>query len=171
MMLGDILHVAIRTADLRTTVGFYCDALGLKEVVRPAGLRFPGAWLALPHAGDKAVIHVYALQAAQKHNDQVVADIEQGSVDHVAFRARGFAAYRTRLQELGLTFREQHLDGGTIWQLFVHDPNGVKLELSFNQSEETDLPVSISDTHRYVASEDFYDPSEYERFDIVKASD
>ncbi|BFG80838.1 VOC family protein [Paraburkholderia terrae] len=170
MMLGDILHVAIRTVDLGTTVGFYCDALGLKEVVRPAGLRFPGAWLALPHAGDKAVVHVYALTAAEKANDQIATDNEKGSVDHVAFRGRGFTAYRTRLRELGLTFREQHLNESTIWQIFVHDPNGVKVELSFNQSEETDLPVSISDTYRYVASERFFNPSEYARFDPVKAS-
>lgn len=164
MMIGDIFHVAIRAADLGTTVGFYCNALGFKQLARPAGLNFPGAWLALPHASEKAVLHVYAQTAATDRFGQVATDNERGTVDHVAFRAGGFVDYRSHLSGLGLTFREQHLNESSIWQIFVHDPNGVKIELSFSQSEECDFPVSIPESRRYSANERFFNPGEYTRF-------
>lgn len=163
MIIGDIFHVAIRASDLGTTIGFYRDALGLIEMPRAAGLTFSGAWLALPESG-KAVLHVYAQSAAIGKNGLIATDNDRGAVDHVAFRARGFSTYRDRFVRLGLTFREQHLSGSPIWQLFVHDPNGIKLELSFSEVEETDLLPALAPDLVYAASERFFSSTEYTQF-------
>lgn len=166
-MIGDIFHVAIRAVDLDATVGFYCEALGFRRVLRPAGLKFPGAWLAAPHAKDEAILHVYAKTSASGLAGSASPDSERGNVDHIAFRAQGFIRYQTHLRELGLTVREQHLNGNQIWQMFVHDPNGIKLELSFNQTNEPELPVDIPTQLRYIPNESFFDSAEYTQFKSV----
>ncbi len=45
--------------------------------------------------------------------------------------------------------------------MFVHDPSGLKLELSFDQAQETDLPVPIPESLRYRAAERWFDPAPY----------
>ncbi|MBC8641361.1 VOC family protein [Caballeronia sp. EK] len=163
MIIGNIFHIAIRASDLDTTVGFYRDALGLVEVSRPGGLAFSGAWMGLPPGGS-AVLHVYSERAAAGVTGTIATDNDRGAVDHVAFHARGYSGYRDRLVRLGLSFREQHLSGSAVWQLFVHDPNGIKLELSFNEAEEAELLPAIEPGLTYSASERFFSPSEYSQF-------
>ncbi|WP_185641027.1 MULTISPECIES: VOC family protein [unclassified Burkholderia] len=164
MTIGNIGHVAIRAIDLDTTVAFYRDALGFVPVPRPGSLTSMGAWLAAPGTRESAVLHVYGGRAAADECGQVSTDNARGTVDHIAFQANGLGWYRVHFERLDLTFKEQNLDDGPIWQLFVHDPNGIKLELSFRRATEIDFPISIPTQRRYTASERFFDPCEYERF-------
>lgn len=163
MTIGDPLHIAIRAIDLEVTIAFYRDALGLIELPRPAALSFPGAWIGSP-TSKTALIHVYANEAAAYSCNVDDLDNERGRVDHIAFGARGFSAYRDRLTQLGLSFREQHLNGSPLWQLFVHDPNGLKIELSFNEAEEPNLLPALFPGLKYSQSERFFDQSEYVQF-------
>jgi hypothetical protein len=48
-----------------------------------------------------------------------------------------------------------------LWQLFVYDPNGVQLELTFEGSVEGDALPDMSPGRAYVAGNDFYDVSSY----------
>ena len=154
-----LFHTAIRTADLELTIAFYTRVLGLEEVARPPTLKFPGAWLAVP--GGDAIIHVYAGDAARDAQGAIAADNEAGVVDHLALRARGFTNYRRVFEAHGLAWREQNRAGEPVWQMFVHDPSGLKLELSFDQAQEPDLPVPIPESLRYRAAERWFDPAPY----------
>lgn len=162
MMIGGIFHCAIRTADLESTLHFYKHALGLKEVPRPAGLTFPGAWLAVPNAVGQAILHVYAGSAAAGKDGDAPVDNERGAVDHISLLAQGFTRFRAQFEKLGISSREQNQNGGTNWQMFIHDPNGIKVELTFDQAAEPELPVPIVAERRYKASERFFNPAEYE---------
>ena len=161
MLISGLFHVAIRTADLDKTVSFYTNVLGLKEVPRPANLTFPGAWLAVPNATGQVIVHVYAGSAAKDIEGRAPANNEAGAVDHISLMAQGYLKYRARFQTLGISAREQNPKGGANWQMFVHDPNGIKIELTFDQAAEPDLPVPIEAERRYEASERFFNPKEY----------
>jgi catechol 2,3-dioxygenase-like lactoylglutathione lyase family enzyme len=163
-----LFHTAIRTADLELTIAFYTRVLGLEEVARPASLVFPGAWLAVP--GGDAIIHVYAGDAARGAGGVIAADNESGVVDHLAMRARGFTAYRRVFEAHGLAWREQNRPGEAVWQMFVHDPSGLKLELSFDQAQEPDLPVPIPTERRYRAAERWFDPAPYAALKRLQAA-
>ena len=59
MLVTGLFHCAIKTNDLKATVGFYTRVLGLREVARP-DFGYPGAWLACPAPGGDAIVHIYA---------------------------------------------------------------------------------------------------------------
>ena len=55
-----------------------------------------------------------------------------------------------------LDWREFLVPGTTLWQLFVYDPSGVQLELTFEGSAEAGPPPDMSEGRRYVAGESFF---------------
>ena len=159
MKLNGLAHLAIRTADLDKTLNFYTHIMGFVEVPRPSGLSFPGAWLALPGHESSAILHFYAGSAAAGPQGDIPADNEDGVADHLALSASGFIDFRDRFIQHGVAWRAQHLQGSTTWQMFVHDPNGLKIELAFNQQHEEGLPVDIPEANRYRAAERFFGPT------------
>lgn len=50
------------------------------------------------------------------------------------------------------------------WQLFVHDPNGVQLELTFHAAAEPQAEPVIAPALRYAARERWFDPAPYRQF-------
>jgi catechol 2,3-dioxygenase-like lactoylglutathione lyase family enzyme len=58
-----------------------------------------------------------------------------GLLDHIAFSANGLAAMRARLTAHGVAFQERLVprDGQT--QIFLHDPNGIAVELNYAPGE------------------------------------
>ena len=129
MELLDIQHVAIRTDDLEATNRFYTEVLGMTVADRPP-FSFPGSWLQMGHT----MIHVMAGSAATDQD----GNFHRGSaaVDHLAFGAKGFDRYKARFQELGLDWRENGIPSAGLWQLFVHDPSGILVELNFDIASE-----------------------------------
>ena len=73
-----------------------------------------------------------AVEALQHVNIRC-ADVEcpprGGAVDHVVFGATGVDATTAALRAAGIAFTARPADGMT--QVFVHDPDGVKVELNF----------------------------------------
>ena len=57
--------------------------------------------------------------------------------------------------------REFLVPGTTLWQLFVYDPSGVQLELTFEGSAEAGPPPDMSPECKYVAGSSFFDPAPY----------
>jgi hypothetical protein len=43
---------------------------------------------------------------------------------------------RQRLQSKGMQFEARQVPGGDLWQIFVHDPNGVMIELNYEAAKE-----------------------------------
>ena len=157
-LVAGLFHVAVKTNDLAATVAFYTRVLGLREVARP-DFGYPGAWLGVALPGGPAVLHVYAGGAAMGADGRAPAGT--AAIDHVSLACRGFHAFRTRFRAVGLDWREFLVPGTTLWQLFVHDPSGVQLELTFEGGAEAGPPPDMSDGRRYVAGRSFHDPAAY----------
>jgi len=153
-----LFHVAVKTNDLAATLAFYTRIIGLVEVERP-DFGYPGAWLGVPLPGGPAILHVYAGGPALDAEGR--APSGTAAIDHVSLACRGYHAFVTRFRQAGLDWREFLVPGTTLWQLFVHDPSGVQLELTFEGSAETGSPPDMSDHRRYVAGTNFFDPATY----------
>ncbi len=120
-MLLSLGHVTVLSTDLPRTERFYCGLLGLRVGPRPA-IAIPGCWLYL---GDQAVLHVLARQAPAP---EVGA---QPTIDHFALDAHDRAAFEQRLRAAGQPFESRRLADSGIWQVFLTDPDGARVELSF----------------------------------------
>lgn len=156
-----LFHIAIKTADLHATRRFYLDVIGLREVARP-DFGYPGAWLACPQPGGDAIFHVYAGGPALGALDRV----PQGTaaIDHVSLSCGGYHAYRERFVRHRLAWREFLVPGTSLWQLFVYDPNGLQLELTFEGQAEPGPPPDMSPGRRYIAGHGFFDGAAHPSF-------
>lgn len=114
-------HVTILVRDLPRSLAFYRDLLGFEEASWRPPFTFDGAWLAL---GDHAFVHLVCRDA---DGDRA------GAVDHFALRGVDGDATRQELEEKGVEFAEQVTPDGRYRQFFLHDPDGVKIELVFPQ--------------------------------------
>ena len=136
-----LAHVAIRVSRLRQTVAFYSRALGLIPMPRPP-FNFEGAWLGTGQ-GD-ALIHLIGGERALAPDGRI--PIGGGAVDHVSLSAQGIAEQQARLAKLGLPFRVTRVPQSTLAQVFVYDPNGVLIELTYDMSAEPGTAVEVGGT-------------------------
>ncbi|HEY5070623.1 MAG TPA: VOC family protein [Caulobacteraceae bacterium] len=120
MALSRLDHVTVNCVDLDRSRAFYSQALGLSEGHRPP-FDFPGAWFYL---GDRPVVHLVGAPPSDR-------SLAPGAFDHLAFEAGDFEGTLSRLRGLGLTPAEAAVPGARLRQIFVHDPDGVKIELNF----------------------------------------
>ncbi len=158
MPITGLLHVAIKTEDLDTTVAFYTRLLGLRLAPRP-DFGYPGAWIAVPTPVGEAVIHIYAGGPALGRDGTVTPGT--GAIDHVSITAVGWNDFRDRFARAGLPWREFLIPGTTYWQLFVYDPSGVQLELTFDAHAEGIATPVVTDAMRYRAGDSFFDRAAY----------
>jgi catechol 2,3-dioxygenase-like lactoylglutathione lyase family enzyme len=153
-IIHGLFHAAIKTVDLAATVHFYCDILGLTKVHRP-DFGYPGAWLACPTPGGQAIVHIYAGGPALSVIG--IAVTGTAAIDHLSLACSGFNSFRERFKQNLIPWREFLVPGTSLWQLFVYDPNGVQLELTFEGSVEQGPPPDMSDACRYRAGESFFE--------------
>jgi hypothetical protein len=88
------------------------------------------------------------------------------AIDHVSLSCSGFHEFRARFRQFGLAWREFLVPGTTLWQLFVYDPSGVQLELTFEGSAEAGPPPDMTPGRVYVAGSSFFDPERYPRLGV-----
>jgi catechol 2,3-dioxygenase-like lactoylglutathione lyase family enzyme len=129
-------HVTIKAADLPATIAFYAKVLGLRQVPRPP-FSFPGAWLGTVD-GD-ALIHLLGGERARGVGGTI--EIGSAAIDHVSLWARGLEAQRARFEAFGLPYRSQPVPASDLVQLFVFDPNGVLIELTYRRTDEPGAAV------------------------------
>jgi len=127
MSVGVLDHLNIRTRDLKGTVQFYKDILGLENGARP-NFAFPGAWL---YSEGRAVVHLVDISPTDESQKP-----DSGVVHHVAFISRDFAGMKKRLEAKGVEFEARQVPGGELWQIFIRDPNGVMIELNYEAARE-----------------------------------
>ncbi|HEY7398607.1 MAG TPA: VOC family protein [Gaiellaceae bacterium] len=124
MPLERLDHVLVLTDDIEATKAFYCDALGFEVGNRPP-FAFSGYWLYLDgapclHVADRAE---YEAEAARLR-------LAVGSaVDHVAFGGSDYDALVERLEAAGVDAVSNEVPG-VLRQLYLTDPNGVRIELN-----------------------------------------
>lgn len=115
-------HATINTADVEATVAFFGEYLGLRPGFRP-DFGFPGAWL-YAEDGDYPIVHLIGVDVAKDPG---------GSFDHIAFRGVDIAAYLDKLRADGQEFTFMAVPETPYSQVHHHDPNGVKIEVTFEE--------------------------------------
>ncbi|WP_076998377.1 VOC family protein [Variovorax sp. KK3] len=130
MPVAALHHFTIRCTpdDLPPLFDFYTRVMRLEPGARPE-VPAPGAWL---YAGGQPIVHLYAHLATP---DEVAQPVT-GHVDHISFRAHGLTEMREHLHALDVPFAEAPIPGWDIHQLFLHDPRGMKIEMTFWMNDE-----------------------------------
>lgn len=143
MQLVDIQHVAIKTQDLEATNAFYTEVLGMTLAHRPE-FDFPGSWLNI----GSTMFHVMAGYAGLDKDGK--SPNGGASVDHIALEASGFDSFKQNFETRGIDWRQFDIPDAGLWQLFLHDPNGILIELNFTTAKEPDGSAGPDGTNRYI---------------------
>ena len=145
MPLSHIEHFLVQTADMEKTRDWYVRVLGMRVGPNP-DFKFPVCWL---YIGDQDVVHVTeggrnVSESRKKYvGQQSEALSGSGVVDHIAFRATGLRETIEHLRSLGVEFRQRQVSDQGLYQLFLFDPNGIKIELNFANSEVKGLRAEL----------------------------
>jgi catechol 2,3-dioxygenase-like lactoylglutathione lyase family enzyme len=134
MPLLEMEHFLVLTADIEASKDFYQKALRFSVGFRPE-LAFPGYWLYL---NETPVIHIAEREAYARYLDKLGVPRDMngsgtGALDHIAFNCSDFDEQVDRLQQLGIEFARDTLKDIGLRQLFVLDPNGIKIELNYRR--------------------------------------
>jgi catechol 2,3-dioxygenase-like lactoylglutathione lyase family enzyme len=119
-------HWNVYCKDLKATVRFYERYVGLKDGDRPP-FNFPGAWL---YAGEKPILHLVSETGRKDHGS--------GAIDHVAINCENIRGTIAQLKKDKMPFEGRKVPARPLQQVFVHDPDGVMIELNF--WHEADVP-------------------------------
>ena len=138
MALSHIEHYLVAADDIDATRDWYARVLGMKAGAHP-DFGFPVHWMYL---GEVDVVHIGP--SARKAGDiqkRYLGRTSQdggggtGALDHIAFRATGLSAMLAHLRKEGVAFTQRRANGQALFQLFLFDPNGVKIELNYAADE------------------------------------
>jgi hypothetical protein len=77
------------------------------------------------------------------------------AIDHVSLSCSGYRSCVSRFKVAGLDWCEVVVPGASLWQLFVCDPSGVQLALTFESGGEG--KPDMSPGRKYVAGSNFFD--------------
>lgn len=132
MALTRMEHFLVMTHDVDGTRDFYRDVLGLAEGPRP-DLGFLGHWLYLDGV---ACIHIADWTTYTAHSQRLGIPVTQpapgtGPLDHIAFTGDDYEAQVERLRRHRLAFHPHDSPEIGLRQIFLEDPNGLKLELNY----------------------------------------
>ena len=145
MPLSHIEHFLLQTADMEKTREWYVNVLGMRVGPNP-DFKFPVFWLYL---GDKDVVHVTEGGAKASENrkryvgQESQATAGSGAIDHLAFRATGLRDMIAHLKALGVDFKQRQVHDQGLYQLFMFDPNGIKIELNYANAEALGLQPEL----------------------------
>ena len=137
MPLSHIEHFLVQTTDIARTRDWFVRVLGMKEGYHP-DFKFPVCWL---YIGDRDVVHITEGGANVSENRRRYVGQESqatsgtGVIDHIAFRASGLRETMAHLKRIGVDFKQRQVSDQGLYQLFLFDPNGIKIELNFDNAE------------------------------------
>ncbi len=134
MPLTQLEHYLVLTDDIDATRDFYIEALGMQAGFRPP-LEFPGHWV---YIDATPAIHIAEWETYSAHSRSKGIDVTMrargtGPVDHIAFNAQDYDGVLERLKRRGVQVRTNDSPGSIVRQLFLFDPNGVKIEINFRK--------------------------------------
>ena len=144
MPLRELEHFLIQVRDLRATADWYVKVLGFREGWHP-DFRFPVIWLYL---GERDVLHLTEGGETVSQNrltylgQHSKADQGTGVIDHVAFRCDDLPGTLSHLRALNIEFQQRMVDSQGLYQIFLFDPNGLKIELNFANQEAMQCGIS-----------------------------
>lgn len=112
-------HFNVFCKDLDATVRFYERYVGLTNGDRPP-FPFPGAWM---YAGEKAILHIVSETGR--------GDKGSGAIDHIAINCSDIRGTLDQIKKDNMPFEVRKVPARPLQQVFVHDPDGVMIELNF----------------------------------------
>jgi len=135
MPLTQLEHYLVLTDDLDGTRDFYAKALGMRAGPRPP-LGFPGYWL---YVGDVPCIHIAEWESYRAYSTKAGISTSTraagtGPVDHIAFNGTDSRDIKSALTSHGVPFAVNDIPSIGLIQLFLHDPNGIKIEINVRES-------------------------------------
>jgi catechol 2,3-dioxygenase-like lactoylglutathione lyase family enzyme len=138
MPLSHIEHYLVAADDIDATRDWYARVLGMKPGPHP-DFGFPVHWMYLD---DVDVVHIGpsakmagAIQKQYLGRTSQDAGGGTGALDHIAFRATGLRQMIAHLKSQKIASSQRRANGQALFQLFFHDPNGIKIELNFDAAE------------------------------------
>ena len=147
MPIANIQHFLVATDDLAATRDWYRDVLGMQEGPHPE-FGFPVHWM---YAGGRDVVHIGPSAKNASENQKVYlgrtsqdSGSGTGAFDHVAFHATGLADMLAHLRTRGVEFTERRADNQSQYQLFMFDPNGIKVEVNFETTEAIGVEPQVN---------------------------
>ncbi len=138
MPLSHIEHFLVAADDIDATRDWYARVLGLESGPHP-DFGFPVHWM---YAGAVDLVHIgpSARQAGEiqkKYLGRTSQDAGTGTgaLDHIAFRATGLRGMLEHLRKEKIAFTQRRANGQALFQMFLYDPNGIKVELNYAAEE------------------------------------
>ena len=138
MPLSHIEHFLVAADDIDGTRDWYARVLGMKPGAHP-DFGFPVHWM---YVDGVDVVHIgpSAKQAGEIQRRYLGRTSQQsaegtGAIDHIAFRATGLRAMLEHLKREKVPFSQRRANGQALFQLFLYDPNGIKIELNYAAAE------------------------------------
>ena len=114
-MIKQLAHICIHTTDLDETLRFYTEILGLETAFdfQKDGAPF-GYYIKL---GQDTFIEVFQGEPG-----------EVGNINHMAIEVEDMDGLIGRIRSHGVDIGEKNLGADHSWQVWVTDPNGVRIE-------------------------------------------
>ena len=138
MPLSHIEHFLVASDDIDASRDWYARVLGMTSGPHP-DFGFPVHWMYL---GGVDIVHIgpSAKQAGEIQKTYLGRTSQDsgsgtGALDHIAFRATGLRAMLEHLKREKVAFTQRRANGQALFQLFFHDPNGIKIELNYAADE------------------------------------
>ena len=132
MPITKMEHYLVMTNDIEATKDFYEQVLEFKVGFR-ADLGFSGYWLYL---NEVPVIHIAEWESYTEHSLEQGIPVttpshSTGVFDHIAFNGTNAQEMIDRLDALNIAFHRNDVPVANVVQLFLADPNGLKIELNY----------------------------------------
>ena len=131
--IRDLNHVNLVVKDLAAAKRFYCGALGMEDLPRPADLLVRGAWLRSQSAEIHLIVEAYATHAPGDLSYAVSKQpgIDIGSSRHFSLVINDTEPLLQRLADHGydVAFGPVTRFGGIV-QTYCYDPDGHLVEFT-----------------------------------------
>ena len=138
MPISHIEHFLVASDDIDATRDWYARVLGMKSGPHP-DFGFPVHWM---YVDDIDIVHIgpSAKQAGEIQKKYLGRTSQKsaegtGALDHIAFRATGLRQMLEHLKREKVPFSQRRANGQALFQLFLYDPNGIKIELNYDAAE------------------------------------
>lgn len=145
MPLTKLDHFLVQTEDVEATANWYEHVLGMHRGPTP-DFRFHVVWM---YIGDDALVHITdggknVSENRKAYLGQQSTDTHgTGVLDHVAFHATGLKDMMDRLKQQNIQFDQRQVDSQGLFQLFLFDPNGIKVELNYSNTEAVGVDAEV----------------------------
>ena len=145
MPLSHLEHFLLQVDDIDATRAWYERVLGFTAGYTP-DFKFPVCWLYL---GDRDVIHITQGGAKVSRERQTYlgqqsqATTGSGAIDHLAFRCTGLGDMLDHFKAEAIDHKTRQVDDQGLFQVFLTDPNGIKIELNFAAAEAKHIQANF----------------------------